>query len=122
MSSQESTPGTMDTIPQPTRVFVNSRREAVVIFGAWFVALCWSVPYCYINGYGQQVDPATMSTIMGVPSWLFGGILMPWIIADLFTIWVCFFYMQDDELGMAGDEEGFDGPSRETVEAGGGAA
>ena len=121
MSSQEVKPGTNDTSLQPTRVFLNSRREAIVIFGAWFVALCWSVPYCYINGYGQQVDPETLNTIMGIPSWLFGGILMPWIIADLFTTWVCFFYMKDDELGLAGDEDGNNQPTGEMAAAGGGA-
>jgi hypothetical protein len=39
-----------------------------------------------------------------MPSWLFTGILLPWIIADLFSAWVCFCFMQDDELGSAGDE------------------
>ena len=39
------------------------------------------------------------------PLILFGGILLPWIIADLFTTWVCFFFMKDDKLGAAGDEE-----------------
>ena len=107
MSSQQITPSTTDTttVLGHTRVFLNSRREAIVIFGSWFVALCWSVPYCYINGYGHQVDPETFSTTMGIPSWLFGGILLPWIIADLFTTWVCFFYMKDDQLESPGDEE-----------------
>ena len=27
--------------------FVNSRREAGIIFCAWLVALCWCVPFCY---------------------------------------------------------------------------
>ena len=90
---------------EPTRVFLNSRREAVVIFAAWFVALCWSVPYCYINGYSQQIDPETLSTVMGVPAWLFNGIVLPWIVADLFTTWICFFYMKDDKLESSGDEE-----------------
>ncbi len=124
MSSKEYTPVSTDnnTGLQPTRVFLNSRREAIVIFGAWFVALCWSVPYCYINGYGQKVDPEALSTIMGIPSWLFGGILLPWIVADLFTIWVCFFYMKDDKLGRAGDEENYDQPAVKMAETEGDAA
>ena len=105
MTSHDTDPNTPTAI-RHTRVFLNSRREAIVIFGSWFVALCWSVPYCYIYGYGHQVDPETFSTTMGIPSWLFGGILLPWIVADVFTTWVCFFFMQDDELGTAGDEEG----------------
>jgi hypothetical protein len=39
--------------------------------------------------------------IMGIPTWLFWGIFMPWLAADAFTIWFCFFYMKDDELGEA---------------------
>ncbi len=107
MSSPDISQASNDTGtgPRLTQVFLNSRREAIVIFGSWFVALCWAVPYCYINGYGHLVDPETMSTTMGIPTWLFGGILLPWIIADLFTTWVCFFFMKDDKLGAAGDEE-----------------
>lgn len=105
-----------------SRVFLNARREAIVIFGSWFVALCWSVPYCYINGYGHQVDPETFSTTMGIPTWLFGGILLPWIAADAFTTWVCFFFMKDDELGTAGDEETHGVPVADVAAAEGGAA
>ena len=125
MSSQDFTPSTSDaaTALRHTRVFLHSRREAIVIFGSWFVALCWSVPYCYINGYGHQVDPETFSTTMGMPTWLVGGILLPWIIADLFTTWVCFFFMQDDDLGeTAGDEDGHVAPAAEVVATEGGGA
>ena len=102
-----------------TRVFLNSRREAIVIFGSWFVALCWSVPYCYITGYGHQIAPATMSTTLGIPSWLFGGILLPWIVADVFTTWVCFFFMQDDELSRASDEDTHEAAEMVATEGGG---
>ena len=121
MSSQGFTSGSTDGM-QHTRVFLNSRREAIVIFGAWFCALCWSVPYCYINGYAQQVDPETFSTTMGIPSWLFGGILMPWVVADLFTTGICFFYMKDDDLGLAGDEEGYEQPAANRTATEGGQA
>ena len=124
MSSQEITPLTTDTPTalQHTRVFLNSRREAIVIFGSWFVALCWSVPYCYINGYGHQVDPETFSTILGIPSWLFGGIFLPWLVADLFTAWVCFFFMQDDKLGSVDDEKTHGAPATDVVATEGGGA
>ena len=123
MSSHDTAaPTSTTTALRHTRVFLNSRREAIVIFGAWFVAMCWSVPYCYINGYGHQVDPETLSTTMGIPSWLFGGILLPWIAADVFTTWICFFFMKDDELGTAGDEETHTDPPAEVAAVEGGAA
>tara|TARA_B100000029_G_scaffold141483_3_gene136697 strand:+ start:543 stop:932 length:390 start_codon:yes stop_codon:yes gene_type:complete len=127
MSSAEMSPDSAEPTASPevgggrkhTPVFLNSRKEAIVIFGAWFVAMCWSVPYCYINGYGHEVNPETFSTTMGIPSWLFGGILLPWIAADLFTTWVCFGFMKDDELGLAGDEEVHDMPvSADATEGG----
>ncbi|MCH2210668.1 MAG: hypothetical protein MK110_05165 [Fuerstiella sp.] len=121
MSSQDVTPVSTDTTTglQPTRVFLNSRREAMVIFAVWFVALCWSVPYCYINGYGRQVSVETLNTTLGIPSWLFGGILLPWIVADVITAWICFFFMKDDDLGAAGDEDGL---ATDAVQTAGGAA
>ena len=38
-------------------VFVNSRREAIIIFFVWFVGLIWAVPFCYLNGYVDDFDP-----------------------------------------------------------------
>ena len=82
-------------------VFLHSRREAIVIFFIWVTAIIWVVPYCYFNGFGGNVDPGSISMIMGIPTWLFWGIFIPWLAADAFTIWFCFFYMQDDDLGEA---------------------
>lgn len=78
--------------------FLNARREAIVIFCLWVTALIWAVPFCYLNGYGD-IDPATFSTTWGIPTWLFWGILVPWIVADIFTTWFCFCYMKDDAMG-----------------------
>ncbi len=86
-------------------VYLHSRREALIIFCLWVTALLWAVPFCYLNGYGEAVDAATVSTTLGVPTWLFWGIFMPWLVADAFTIWFCFFYMQDDDLGEAHEGE-----------------
>lgn len=84
--------------------FLNSRREAIIIFLSWVVAFAWAVPYCYINGYGVE-NPAEIPTTLGVPSWLLWGIAMPWLVADIFTTWFCFWYMKDGDLGTAGDED-----------------
>ena len=87
-------------------VFLHSRREAIVIFCFWLTALLWAVPFCYLNGYADNVNPENFSTTWGIPTWLFWGILVPWIAADIATAWFCFFFMKDDELGEAsGDDE-----------------
>jgi hypothetical protein len=85
-------------------VFLHSRREAAIIFALWVVALLWSVPYCYFTGYGK-FDAATFETVLGVPKWLFWGIFVPWLAADAFTIWFCFGYMKEDDLGAAHEGE-----------------
>ena len=95
-------------------VFLHSRREAAVIFCVWVTALVWVVPYCYFNAYGRNVDPSSLSMIMGVPTWLFWGIFVPWLAADAFTIWFCFGYMKDDDLG-----ESYEGADLEDASAAG---
>ena len=80
-------------------IFLNSRREAIIIFCVWLAGFVWAVPYCYLNGFQGNIDPENLETIWGIPSWLFWGIFVPWIVADLFTTWFCFCYMKDDDLG-----------------------
>jgi hypothetical protein len=82
-------------------VFVNARREATIVFFVWVAALGWSVPYCYLNGYGKAIDPDNLNIVWGMPSWVFWGVFVPWMIANIFTIAFCFLYMQDDDLGEA---------------------
>ena len=78
-------------------VFLHSRREAIIIFLVWVVALLWAVPYCYTTGY--NIDANELPLVYGVPAWVFGGIVMPWLLANIFTIVFCLRYMTDDDLG-----------------------
>ena len=69
------------------------------------VCLLWSVPFCYLNGYPEPpFDPAEISTTMGVPTWLFWGIAVPWALAAAVSTWLSFAYIQDDDLGEAPEE------------------
>ena len=101
----------MSSQPAPDRegyeldpVFLNSRREAIAIFLVWFVCLLWAVPVSYMLGYGRDVTPENVSTVMGIPTWTFWGILVPWLAADVATTWLCFVFIKDDDLGQAEDE------------------
>jgi hypothetical protein len=102
MSEQPSEPAELEYDP----VFLHARREAIVIFCTWVVALLWAVPYCYMYGY-NVADPSKIKTVFGIPSWLFWGIAAPWIVANLFTTWFCFGFMKDAELvdGSDADEQ-----------------
>jgi hypothetical protein len=103
-----------DERPEYDPVFVNSRREAGVIFLIWLVALFWAVPFCYVTGYIGNYAPESFSTTWGIPTWLFWGIAVPWLVADLITTWFCFRYMKDDDLGQSA-AEAEDGDDREAA-------
>lgn len=85
-------------------VFRHSRREALAIFLVWLAAALWSLPYCYLNGYGEAIDPQNLETIMGIPSWVFYGVVAPWLVADVLTIILCFGYIKNDDLGESAAE------------------
>jgi|TARA_B100000809_G_C14791250_1_gene406745 hypothetical protein len=79
-------------------VLVHARREAIIIMAAFVVCMAWSVPWCYMHGYGLPADEP-VQTVFGVPSWIFYGVIIPWILANIFSIWFCMFYMALDPLG-----------------------
>ena len=82
---------------QYQRIFLNARHEAVLIASIWLAALIWTVPYCYASGY-SNVEDGKLEMVMGVPSWVFWGVAVPWLVADVLTTIVCFTVMQDDDL------------------------
>lgn len=79
-------------------VYLHARKEAVLILGVWFLAFIWTVPYCYFNGYDSQVNIEEIQFILGMPTWVFWGIAMPWMCCNLATIWFCFWYFSEDDL------------------------
>ncbi len=85
-------------------VYLHARREAIVILSVWTIALVWSLTV-YL-GWGHA--PLEGHTVLwwGIPRWVVLGIALPWIVADLFAAWFCFFFMADDDLGEA--HEGLD--------------
>ncbi len=95
-------PDSTETPFDPT--FVNARREAGWILVAWAVCLIWTVGYCALWAY--DVPPDQIGIILGMPSWVFWGVLVPWIAATLFSIWFGLVYMADDDLGETDDGEG----------------
>lgn len=85
-------------------VFLNSRKEARAAFLAWVVALLWAVPVCYCLGFKTGVDSTNVSMVLGIPTWVFWGIVFPWLVADVATTWICFKVMKNDDLGITADE------------------
>ena len=88
--------------PELDPTFRSTRREAAVIFAAWAAALLWTVPVCYLAGYGGT---AATATVGGIPRWVFWGVAVPWAAASLFALWFSLRVMGDDDLGEGGPEE-----------------
>ena len=83
----------------------HARREALLIMIVWAVSLVGSVAVSYFLGYHPEA--ASVRPIFGMPVWVFWGVAVPWVLCFLFSIWFCFFYMADDDLGRdrAGDAD-----------------
>jgi fatty acid desaturase len=103
MPSQEKPSAT-----QYDPTFLHARREAIVIFFVWLTCMVWSVSYCYLNGYldndASEFDAQSFSITLGMPTWVFWGIAVPWLLANVATTWFCFAFMQDDDLGTSPEE------------------
>lgn len=83
-------------------VLKNARREAVIIGLAWLASTVYSCGYSYAFGYkraGWTPGVADIHPIFGVPSWVVWGVIAPWFVCGLFTLWFAGFSMTDDDLG-----------------------
>ena len=69
---------------------------------AWAAALVWTVGVGYLLGYRRS--SAEMALILGMPDWIVWSVVLPWVICLLFSVWFCFWYMADDDLGQDPDE------------------
>ena len=86
----------------PTRwdpTYLHARREAIAIFIVWLAALAWTVPYSYATGYPSPGQPLETPLVWGMPAWVVGGVVGPWIIANVVTIVFCLGYFRLDPLG-----------------------
>ena len=80
-------------------VFVNAKREAKIILVSFAVFAVYTLSVSYSLGWHSDHPGDTEpSMVLGIPSWVFWGILVPWIFANLVTGWFCFRFMRDDLL------------------------
>ena len=83
-------------------IYESSLRELKWILIAWLICCVWVIGYCGLNGY--EVDANTkLDLVMGMPAWVFWGVVLPWLVATLFTIWFVLFKMQDHPLPIEPD-------------------
>jgi hypothetical protein len=91
--------------PPDDPLFLHSRREAIVILAVWGAFFAWVVPYCYVFGYTAPANPAELPLVLGMPAWVFWGVGVPWVTAGLVSIVLCLWFIQDDDLGAAPEDE-----------------
>jgi hypothetical protein len=95
----------MEPMPEPTMEpsddawafsepsFFEARREAGWILLAWAVCLAWTVGYSALAGYG--VPGEVIRLVLGMPAWVFWGVLAPWAAATAFSVWFGLFVMKE---------------------------
>jgi hypothetical protein len=86
-------------------VLVSARREAIIAFATWAIALAYSVTYCAYNGYGRKIED--LKYIWGFPDWVFWGVVVPWAVCIAFSWIFASIWMRDEDLGE--DPPGADG-------------
>lgn len=88
---------------QEDPLVTSSRREAVVAFVLWAVAMLWTVGYCY--RYGYQRSPEDVQLIGGIPSWVLWGIFVPWVLWTIISTLFARFVMRDEVMDEERDDE-----------------
>jgi hypothetical protein len=87
-------------------VFVSSRREAIFVLIVFAVFAVFVIGVSY--GLGNRLEATEgepVSTILGLPTWVFWGILVPWGAANVVTAWYCLSFMSHESLEEAGQGE-----------------
>ena len=89
-------------------LFVHARRELVFTMTAWLIFGLWVVGYSWVAGNRPPADPDNLSLVLGMPAWVFWGIGLPWVMANVLTFWYCFRFMVDDDLEVVLEESAED--------------
>ena len=89
----------------------SSLRELRWILLLWLINLLWVVGYCRLFGYQSEGEPLT--TVLGMPSWVFGGVFAPWIVATTVICWFALTQIEDHPLQDPAPE---DATSREQTD------
>jgi hypothetical protein len=86
--------------PEPGRtpdpLLQSARREALIVAVLFVVSLAYTVTYCTLFGYNRPAESLTF--ILGIPDWVFYGILCPWAVCTAIGCYFSYFLMRDHEL------------------------
>ena len=87
----------------------SGRREALVVMAIWLAAGLYTVTFCYLYGYGPAegaggadgglAAAGDLRLVLGVPWWVFWGVVVPWVVSTGVHLWFAFSFMGDEDLG-----------------------
>jgi hypothetical protein len=87
----------------PHPILQSARREAAIVAGLWVTAGVWAVGYCYTHGYGATPDKLQFT--LGFPTWVFWGVVLPWVLCAALSLFIANVLMTDVDLGVEPGEE-----------------
>ena len=76
----------------------SARRELKVAVIFWVVFATWAIGLGKLLAYRKPPEGEMISMLMGMPSWVFWVVMLPWFLATLFTLWFALRFMKDHDL------------------------
>ena len=73
--------------------FLRTRKEAIVAGVIWAIFFVWVVGVSYVMGYGDT----DITTTFGMPSWVFWGCLVPFVVATIVNSVFTMVFLKDDD-------------------------
>lgn len=87
-------------------VYVHARSETTVIASLCVLFLVITLIVCGSLGYDKSpTEIAQVDATMGMPTWVFWGLLVPWIMVNILTTLFCFTWMSEDDLSDPNEDE-----------------
>jgi hypothetical protein len=105
-SSPYSSDGNLPRKPGSTELLASAQREAIWIVVIWCIACGWSIGVCGWLGYGRP--NALPPLVFGFPNWVFWGVVVPWLVATVSSLFISQVLMTDEDLGEDAADDGRD--------------
>ncbi len=77
----------------------SAKREALVTAVLTLAALGYTIGYAAMFGYGRTAE--SLSFVLGVPDWVFWGIVTPWVVCLALSWWFSSWLVEDETLERA---------------------
>ncbi len=78
-------------------VLRSARREALFVGLLWVTACAYTVGYAALFAYRAD---AAASRVLGIPSWVLWGVVLPWLVCTVVTAWYALAGIRDQDLGQ----------------------